>query len=100
MELTQEHLDAARDAGACLDRLERYSPGDDLSAASWSDLVWIEDNVPALAASLDTGAVPLWAVGGYGYGYGYGDGYGYGSGYGDGYGDGLGPPQTGITRKI
>ena len=108
--ITQEHIDAARKAGACGDGLRRYKVGTPLSSISREHLEWVETALPNVASiacdevskSLTRGRVALSVLGygsgdgsgdgyGYGDGSGYGDGYGYGSGYGysDGYGSGA-----------
>ena len=99
--VTAKHLAAVRAAGACSDRVDLYSPGLPLANVAVSDLVWVEDNAPAVAASIFKQiGVPLWCMGspgsgsgsgsgyGSGSGSGSGSGYGDGSGYGSGYGDG------------
>jgi len=93
LKITQRHLDAARKAGACRDRLDVFSVGMDVTELRQDDVVWLEANAPSLIAGAESDInLPLWAVArdgyGDGYGYGYGDGYGYG--YGDGYGSGSG----------
>ena len=107
MKIEQHHLDALKAAGACLDRLDVYSAGMDVSEITFNDALWVEENTPGLVAYFD---LPLWTMiahgkgygdgygyvygdgygDGYGYGYGFGDGYGYGHGYCDGYGYGCG----------
>ena len=116
LKIEQRHINAARRAGACSEGLG-YKPGTSVSSVEQADLIWVQDNVPALAseARAATG-LDLWALSdsgdadgsgdgsgygsgdgsgngdgdGYGYGYGDGAGYGDGSGYGDGYGYGYG----------
>ena len=98
--IEQRHLDVARRSGACDEGLQ-YEPGTPVSDVEQGYLLWVQENVPALASEAEalTG-LPLWALAGYGdgsgsgyvsgYGYGYGSGYGSGSGYGDGSGYGSG----------
>lgn len=84
--IRQEHLDAARQAGAC-DSIDDYTAGQDLSEIPQIDLIWFEENCPEMADDLSKAVgCPLWALAGSGSGSGSGPGSGDGSGYGDGYG--------------
>ncbi len=86
--VTAEAIEAALRAGGCSAEAAKWSPGDDLSAASQANLAWFEEHCPdAVPPDLPC---PLWALSGSGYGDGYGSGYGYGDGDGSGYGYGSG----------
>ena len=98
--LLQEHLYAAKAAGACAKALV-YKPGTPIVDIAFEHLQWAEMALPVLAREIARallsdarGEIPLSMFSGYGYGYGdgYGDGYGYGygSGSGSGYGSGDG----------
>ena len=98
--LLQEHLYAAKAAGACAKVLV-YKPGTPIVDIAFEHLQWAEMALPVLAREIarallpDTrGEIPLSMFSGYGdsdgYGSGSGDGYGSGYGYGDGDGSGSG----------
>jgi hypothetical protein len=90
--ITQEHLDAAKKAGACWS-VRKYKPGTPITEVLGEHLELFAEKFPDLAKSAAKqvtsacavavrGTVPL-AVLGDGDGYGSGDGYGYGDGDGD-----------------
>ncbi|MCA9290941.1 MAG: hypothetical protein KDA25_07420 [Phycisphaerales bacterium] len=91
--VTQDHLDAAKLAGAC-----DYLPdvGTPIVDVPHDMLAWFANvsHVTIDTPTADFGSVPLWAMSGSGDGSGYGDGsgdgYGDGDGSGSGYGDGSG----------
>ena len=98
--VTEEHLAAAKAAGACSEAMRDLRVGMDLSDVSREWLEWAEEHLPKMACDVARqavresgvrvrGTVPLSMLG-YGSGSGYGSGYGSGDGYGDGYGDGSG----------
>ena len=84
--IKQEWLDAAKKASACEIRLNEYRAGTPISVPTFSDAIWIIDNLPEIKLRLPI----IWYLHGVGYGYGIGYGVGYGGGYGDGYGVGCG----------
>ena len=95
--ITKEILEFAKQIGACSDRRSKYRVGQSIHEVSYSDLVWIEDNVPEDAEAIAKqvckasglkGRIAL-SMFGDGYGSGSGSGDGSGSGYGPGSGDGL-----------
>ena len=95
MELTAEHLRAARAAGACARALLGLRVGQRVGEVPQEWLIWAERHMPEIAETiLARTGVPVWALADSGYSYGYGSGYGSGdgSGYGDGssYGSGYG----------
>ena len=74
--VTQAHVDAAKQAGACS---IPYEVGTLLTAIMQKHLVWIEESLPDLASEIAAtvtipgmrGVLPLSLLGsGYGYGYG------------------------------
>lgn len=89
LKFEQRHLDAALAAGAC--SVEHLALGTPVEDVHQSDLMWLENAAPEIAAQAAAEAGhPLYTLAGSGAGSGLGLGSGAGSGAGSGYGDGDG----------
>ena len=84
----QHHIDAARQAGACVEQRDKYSVGTPLDRVSMKDLLWIERNLPDMASEVmreENSSAPLSLYGPNGWGSGHGYGHDYGHAYHDAY---------------